>query len=126
MLHYGAHQLVILNLTVSAKPKKKKAKKVSRYTEKTEHIDDMVDELKQNHSSMYTSIVFGQRQLKQDVMIALLILQKGHSSRAKSQGRKPLTPKKNLSGISEQSNLTLRSTYIQQIKELHGLTEIEQ
>ncbi len=39
--------------TVSAKPKKKKAKKVSRYTEKTERIDDM---LKQNHSSMYTVV----------------------------------------------------------------------
>ncbi len=86
MLHCGVwvrvkspktHQLVILNLT--AKPKKKKAKKVSRYTEKTERIDDNYGE-----AESFTIVQY------QDVMIALLILQ-----RVKS-------PSHHSSGISEQ------------------------
>ncbi len=78
--------------TVSAKPKKKKAKKVSRYTEKTERIDDMVDELKQKHSGMYTIVQYRVWAETIEAGRHDSVVNPPKGSFFKSQGRKPLTP----------------------------------
>ena len=114
---------------------KKKPDKRSRYEEKLDRIDDMVDKLKQNHMNTYTSIQY---------RVWAETLEAGRhdsfdnppkGSFFKSQGRKTTssksnTPDKATASVSESAGLTpskvadLRSTYIRQIKELHGLMEI--
>lgn len=118
------------------KAKKKKEAKRSRYDEKLERIDEMVDELKQKHSNTYNSIQY--RVWAETIEAGrhdnLDCPPKG--SFFKAQGRKndtsstSITPEKASSHTAEHLTLTpskianLRSTYIQQIKELHNLMEI--
>ena len=61
--------------TVSAKPKKQR--KCPGIQKKTERIDDMVDELKQNHSSMYTVVqtTVSWDNWRHDSLLILVILQ---------------------------------------------------
>ena len=123
----------------SAKSKKKKVKKQSRYQEKTERIDDMVDQLKQKHATVYTVVQYrvwaetveaGRHDSLDNPPNGSFFKAQGRKSSGKSSPTS--TPEKASSPgcNSEQSTLTpskvagLRSTYIQQIKELHDLMEI--
>ena len=99
---------------------KQQKKKKSRQEEKLERVDDLIDELKEKHGTKYNAVQYR--------MWAETIDSGRHSSSEipprgsifKSQGEKDadsggsLTPSKVAS---------LRSTYIQQIKDLHSLKE---
>ena len=121
---------------LSLKKKGKEAVKVSR---KTERIDDMVDQLKQKHATVYTVVQYrvwaetveaGRHDSLDNPPNGSFFKAQGRKSSGKSSPTS--TPEKASSPgcNSEQSTLTpskvagLRSTYIQQIKELHDLMEI--
>ena len=108
-----------------SRPKSKKKK--TKHEEKLERVDELVDELKLKHGTTYTSIQYR--------VWAETIEARSHSSLDspptgsffKRQGRKlnPSTSTSTTPGTSSaltpQKVAQLRSTYIQQIKELHDL-----
>jgi len=116
----------------TAKPCKKR--KLSKYEQKLERVDELVDELKSKHGTTYTNIKY---------RVWAETIDAGHHSSVdspprgtffKSQGRKDTKPSQSPPRSSQQSSaeivLTpgktaqLRSTYIQQIKDLHSLVDI--
>ena len=120
------------------RPAKKSKKKKSRYTEKLERVDETIDTLKSKHGVVFTNIQY--RVWAEAITIALTLHQKG--SFFKSQGRKfkstastaglqstststesESTPESTLS-LTPQKAAQLKSTYIQQIKDLHTLQEL--
>ena len=119
------------------KSKSKQRKKCSKYTEKLEQIDDTVDELKCKHGSAYNAIQYRVWAETIDAGHHDSLEKPPKGSFFKSQGRKgnsrastpPASSASNAS-VTQQATLTpgkvanLRSTYIQQIKELHSLLEI--
>ena len=103
----------------------KSKKKKTKYEEKVERVDELVDELKLKHGTMYTNIQYR--------VWAETIESQNHSSMDnpptgsffKNQGKKnnpSTTGTPGPSGaLTPQKIAQLRSTYIQQIKELHDL-----
>lgn len=123
--------------SVNERPAKKSKKKKSRYTEKLERVDETIDTLKSKHGVVFTNIQYR--------VWAEAIDSGNHDSFDsppkgsffKSQGRKSKstastagsqstststesesTPESTLS-LTPQKAAQLKSTYIQQIKELH-------
>ena len=106
----------------------KSKKKKTKHEEKLERVDELVDELKLKHGTTYTNIQYR--------VWAETIDAQNHSSTDnpptgsffKSQGRKQSNPSTSgtctpgtSSPLTPQKVAQLRSTYIQQIKELHDL-----
>ena len=109
-------------------PKSKSKKKRTRYEEKAERIEDTVDQLKEKHGNQYTLVQY---------RIWAETMESGQHSSVENPptGRFFKSQSKTKTGSSVSANadekcLTpskvaqLRSTYIQQIKELHGLLEL--
>ena len=111
-------------------PKSKSKKKRSRYEEKAERIEDTVDQLKEKHGNKYTLVQY---------RIWAETMESGQHSSVenpptgrffKSQSKTKPGSSSSVSANADEKCLTpskvaqLRSTYIQQIKELHGLLEL--
>lgn len=109
-----------------------KRKRSSKYSEKLERIDDTVDELQSKHGSTFTAIQYRVWAETIDAGRHDSIDNPPKGSFFKSQGRKGAStpPASSANTASVKATLTpgkianLRSTYIQQIKELHSLWEI--
>ena len=117
------------------KSKSKQRKQCSKYTEKLERIDDTVDELKCKHGSAYNVIQYRVWAETIDAGRHDSLENPSKGSFFKSQGRKgnsrastPPASSASSASVTEQATLTpgkganLRSTYIQQIKELLSLS----
>ena len=109
-------------------PKSKSKKKRTRYEEKAERIEDVVDQLKEKHGNQYTLVQYriwaetmesGQHSSVENPPTGCFFKSqsknKAGASVSANADEKCLTPSK----VAQ-----LRSTYIQQIKELHGLLEL--
>ena len=116
----------------SSKPQKKK--KLSRHEEKLERVDELVDELKSKHGTLYTNIHYRVWAETIDSGRHSCVDSPPRGKFFKSQGRKdtkssPSTPPRSPQPRSEiiltpGKTAQLRSTYIQQIKDLHSLVDI--
>ncbi len=116
----------------NAKPRNKK--KLSKYEEKLERVDEMVDELKSKHGTAYTNIQYRVWAETIDTGRHRSVDSPPRGTFFKSQGRKDTKPSHSPPPTSQQTSaesiLTpgksaqLRSTYIQQIKDLHSLVDI--
>ena len=109
-------------------PKSKSKKKRTQYEEKAERIEDTVDQLKEKHGNQYTLIQYciwaetmesGQHSSVENPPIGRFFKSqsktKTGSNVPANADEKCLTPSK----VAQ-----LRSTYIQQIKELHDVLEL--
>ena len=124
------------------KPKPKKRKK-TKYQDRQERIDDLIDDLREKHGTKYTNIQYRIWAECIEARTHASMDSPPRGSMFRAQGRQPSTPAKstNLRSLSPSSSADaqkiaaagpvtpgkaaeLRSTYIKQIKELHGLSEI--
>ena len=107
----------------------KTKKKKSRYQEKVERIDDLVDDLKKRHGTLYTNIQYRVWAESLDARNHSSFDSPPTGSFFKANGRKSTSSSSNSTENQATTCLTpqkvaqLRSTYIQQIKELHDSQE---
>ena len=108
-------------------PKSKGKKKRTRYEEKADRIEDVVDQLKEKHGKDYTLVQYRiwAETMESGQHSSYDLPPKGRFFKAQSKGKAGVA-----STSADEKSLTpskvaqLRSTYIQQIKELHGLLEV--
>ncbi len=111
-----------------------KKKKLTKYEEKLERVDELVDELKSKHGATYTNIQYRVWAETMDTGRHRSMDSPPRGTFFKCQGRKGTKPSHSPPPTAQQSSaeitLTpgktaqLRSTYIQQIKDLHSLVDI--
>lgn len=121
--------------------RKKKPVKKSRHEEKLERIDNIIDQLKAKHGSEYTDIQYRVWAESFDTRYHQSLDTPPQGSLFKSQGRKSKSSKADPphsacdsprstgdpphgTDLTPQKAAHLKSTYIQQIKELHSLQTV--
>ena len=112
-----------------APAKAKGKKKRTRYEEKAERIDDIVDRLKSQHGREYTIIQYRiwAETMENGQHSSYDHPPKGRFFKAQAKGTTSIVSantEAEKNSLTPSKVATLRSTYIQQIKELHGLLEV--
>ena len=107
---------------------KRKSTKRSKNEEKQERIDNIIDELKTKHGTIYTDIQYQVWAESYDTRYHQSLDEPPRGSLFKSQGRKSKSsttadPPPG-TDLTPQKAANLKSTYIQQIKELHSLQQV--
>ena len=122
--------LIQKSLMVKESENKKKSTKRSKHEEKQERIDNTIEELKAKHGTTYTDIQNRVWAESFDTRYHQSLDEPPRGSLFKSQGRKSTSTSSSMADPPHGTDLTpqkaanLKSTYIQQIKELHSLQEV--